>query len=62
MHEYQQQGLKTVIVRPAAIYGPGDPERFGMIQAVAKGSFPIFGSESLTIRFTSTTSWTRLKE
>ena len=31
VHEYQQQGLKTVIVRPAAIYGPGDPERFGMI-------------------------------
>ena len=45
VHEYQQQGLKTVIVRPAAIYGPGDPERFGMIfRRVAKGSFPIFGS------------------
>ena len=43
--DYQQKGLKTVIVRPAAIYGPGDPERFGMIfRRVAKGSFPIFGT------------------
>ena len=36
--------MKTVILRPAAIYGPGDPERFFMIfKRVAKGSFPMFG-------------------
>lgn len=44
--EYNDKGMmKTVILRPAAIYGPGDPERFFMIfKRVAKGSFPIFGS------------------
>jgi nucleoside-diphosphate-sugar epimerase len=37
--------METVILRPAAIYGPGDPERFFMIfKRVAKGSFPMFGS------------------
>ena len=37
--------LETVILRPAAIYGPGDPERFFMIfKRVARGSFPMFGS------------------
>ena len=42
--EYFKKGLKTVILRPAAIYGPGDPERFQMIfKRVAKGVFPIFG-------------------
>ncbi len=41
---YQEKGLKTVILRPAAIYGPGDPERFFMIfRRVANGSFPMFG-------------------
>jgi nucleoside-diphosphate-sugar epimerase len=36
--------LETVILRPAAIYGPGDPERFFMIfKRVARGSFPMFG-------------------
>jgi 2-alkyl-3-oxoalkanoate reductase len=41
---YFRKGLKTVILRPAAIYGPGDPERFFMIyKRVAKGSFPMFG-------------------
>ncbi|MEQ9824706.1 MAG: NAD-dependent epimerase/dehydratase family protein [Puniceicoccaceae bacterium] len=44
VHAYQEKGLKTVILRPAAIYGPGDPERFFMIfKRVAKGSFPMFG-------------------
>ena len=39
------QGMETVVVRPAAIYGPGDPERFFMIfKRVAKGTFPMFGS------------------
>ncbi len=43
--EYATRGMKTVILRPAAIYGPGDPERFFMIfKRVAKGSFPMFGS------------------
>jgi 2-alkyl-3-oxoalkanoate reductase len=37
--------LETVILRPAAIYGPGDPERFFMIfKRVAAGTFPMFGS------------------
>ena len=45
VNEYYKKGLKTVILRPAAIYGPGDPERFYMIfKRVAKGSFPMFGS------------------
>ena len=36
--------LEVVILRPAAIYGPGDPERFFMIfKRVAKGTFPMFG-------------------
>lgn len=39
------RGMETVILRPAAIYGPGDPERFFMIfQRVARGTFPMFGS------------------
>ena len=43
--DYYRKGLKTVILRPAAIYGPGDPERFYMIyKRVAKGKFPMFGS------------------
>jgi nucleoside-diphosphate-sugar epimerase len=37
--------MEFVILRPAAIYGPGDPERFFMIfKRVAKGSFPMFGT------------------
>ncbi len=44
VREYFQKGMETVILRPAAIYGPGDPERFYMIfKRVAKGSFPMFG-------------------
>ena len=32
--------METVILRPAAIYGPGDPERFFMIfKRVSKGTF-----------------------
>ncbi|MFQ5745742.1 MAG: NAD-dependent epimerase/dehydratase family protein [Gemmatimonadota bacterium] len=38
-------GMACVVIRPAAIYGPGDPERFFMIyRRVARGSFPMFGS------------------
>jgi 2-alkyl-3-oxoalkanoate reductase len=37
--------METVILRPAAIYGPGDPERFFMIfKRVSRGTFPMFGS------------------
>lgn len=42
---FENKGMKTVILRPAAIYGPGDPERFQMIfKRVNKGLFPMFGS------------------
>lgn len=37
--------MEIVILRPAAIYGPGDPERFFMIfKRVARGTFPMFGN------------------
>ncbi|MGH8249914.1 MAG: NAD-dependent epimerase/dehydratase family protein [Steroidobacteraceae bacterium] len=43
--EYVREGRKATIIRPAAIYGPGDPERFYLIfQRVARGWFPMFGS------------------
>lgn len=42
--EYVKKGMKATILRPAAIYGPGDPERFYLIfKRVAKGVFPMFG-------------------
>ena len=42
--DYHGRGLPATILRPAAIYGPGDPERFYMIfRRVAKGFFPMFG-------------------
>ncbi len=43
---YHEEGkIQGVILRPAAIYGPGDPERFQMIfKRVASGRFPMFGS------------------
>ena len=45
VQEFFDRGLKTVILRPAAIYGPGDPERFFMIfKRVARGTFPMFGN------------------
>ncbi|MFL6197046.1 MAG: NAD-dependent epimerase/dehydratase family protein [Thermoanaerobaculia bacterium] len=45
VHEFHRRGLPAVILRPAAIYGPGDPERFLMIfRRVARGKFPMFGS------------------
>lgn len=44
VQEYFEKGMNTVILRPAAIYGPGDPERFQMIfKRVSKGMFPMFG-------------------
>lgn len=43
--DYHRKGLPSVILRPAAIYGPGDPERFFMIfKRVARGTFPMFGN------------------
>lgn len=43
--EFAAQGLKACVLRPSAIYGPGDPERFHMIfKRVARGVFPMFGS------------------
>jgi len=45
VNEYCKKGMETVILRPAAIYGPGDPERFYMIfRRVSNGFFPMFGS------------------
>jgi nucleoside-diphosphate-sugar epimerase len=42
--EFFERGLRTTILRPAAIYGPGDPERFFLIfKRVARGTFPMFG-------------------
>ena len=43
--EIIKKGMNCTILRPTAIYGPGDPERFFMIfKRVNKGVFPIFGS------------------
>jgi nucleoside-diphosphate-sugar epimerase len=45
VRELNERGIETVILRPAAIYGPGDPERFYLIfKRVAKGVFPMFGN------------------
>lgn len=45
VNEFFKKGMKTVILRPAAIYGPGDPERFHMIfKRVSTGIFPMFGN------------------
>ncbi|MEW6185503.1 MAG: NAD-dependent epimerase/dehydratase family protein [Thermodesulfobacteriota bacterium] len=49
VHEYMKKGLPAVILRPTAIYGPGDPERFLMIyRRVKSGFFPMFGSGKIT--------------
>jgi nucleoside-diphosphate-sugar epimerase len=43
--QFLSQGLRSVIIRPAAIYGPGDPERFFMLfRMVNKGKFMMFGN------------------
>lgn len=45
VREFFEKGMKTSILRPAAIYGPGDPERFFLIfKRVATGTFPMFGN------------------
>ncbi len=44
VREFHEAGMHTSILRPAAIYGPGDPERFYMIfKRVSTGTFPMFG-------------------
>lgn len=45
VQEYISKGVNSTIIRPTAIYGPGDPERFFMIfKRVSKGFFPMFGN------------------
>jgi len=45
VHDFSRRGLRSTILRPAAIFGPGDPGRFRMIfRQVARGWFPMFGS------------------
>jgi len=42
--EFRKNGLKVVTLRPTAIYGPGDPERFfNLFKMVSKGRFLMFG-------------------
>ena len=44
VREYIKEGANATIIRPTAIYGPGDPGRFLMIfKRVKKGHFPMFG-------------------
>jgi len=44
VQEFVHRGQGAVILRPAAIYGPGDPERFLMLfKRVQTGRFPMFG-------------------
>ena len=43
--EFIREGMNVTIIRPTAIYGPGDIGRFQMIyQRVNKGFFPMFGN------------------
>lgn len=47
--EYADRGQWVTTLRPAAIYGPGDPERFYMLfKRVAKGRFVFLGDGSAT--------------
>lgn len=49
VYEYMKKGLDAVILRPTAIYGPGDPGRYLLIYKWAKrGFFPMFGSGNTT--------------
>lgn len=48
-HEFMKKGLDVTILRPAAIYGPGDPERWLMLfKRVAPGKFLMFGDGKAT--------------
>jgi nucleoside-diphosphate-sugar epimerase len=43
--EFLGKGMKIVILRPTAIYGPGDPERFFLLfKRVNRGRFLMFGN------------------
>jgi len=43
-HEFIARGLDVTILRPTAIYGPGDPERWLMLfKRTARGRFLMFG-------------------
>jgi len=45
LEEFADANIEFTTLRPTAIYGPGDPERFVMIYRRAKkGFFPIFGT------------------
>jgi len=45
VNQYFEKGMKTIILRPAGIYGLGDPEPFFMIfKRVTRGTFPMCGS------------------
>jgi nucleoside-diphosphate-sugar epimerase len=45
VQQYAARGLDAVTLRPTAIYGPGDPERFLILFRLAKkGSFLMFGN------------------
>lgn len=48
-HEFMQKGMDIAILRPAAIYGPGDPERWLMLfKRTAGGRFLMFGDGKVT--------------
>ncbi len=43
-HDFMERGLPVTVVRPTAIYGPGDPERFlHIFRRVARGRFVFLG-------------------
>lgn len=43
-HEYFAKGLPGTVVRPAAIYGPGDGRFLKLFRAIKKGRFAMIGS------------------
>lgn len=48
-HEYMAEGMEISIVRPTAIYGPGDPGRFLLLFKMSKdGRFLMFGNGKTT--------------
>jgi nucleoside-diphosphate-sugar epimerase len=48
-HDFMKRGMDITILRPAAIYGPGDPERWAMLfQRSKNGRFLMFGDGEVT--------------
>jgi nucleoside-diphosphate-sugar epimerase len=43
-HRYMKLGLPVSVVRPGAIYGPGDTRLLKLFQAIARGRFVLIGS------------------